>query len=331
MSGTELHDLFDRAVADEPAFTATPGDALRDGRRLRVRRRRVALTAAGGALAVAVLVPAAIVVAGSGTGGPRRDSGQTSGPGSSSDLPASAAGWDRFPAGASPRPIVLAGSDVIDGYVDSSPNENDKAAWGNRVLRLDTTLPTGPSTDRGYALRSAANAWEALLSGGGSSAGLTPLRVVSVRLGSAPFETDRGTQTLPAWLFETADGRGTGAVLALADGAVFRSPNGPYHPALALAGPVDSPDTTLTVRFAGSPPGGPPCGRDFTGRAYETDHVVAVEIDPVPWSSTPTTEIACPAVGYGRTVTVHLDRPVGTRVVVPVGGGLPQAESVSGS
>ena len=73
--------------------------------------------------------------------------------------------------------------------------------------------------------------------------------------------------------------------------------------------------TQLTVTFLGAPgPATEPCGADYYAEAVESAEAVVVIVIAQPHAAN---EI-CPLVGYTRTATLNLARPLGDRAVLEV-------------
>ena len=137
-----------------------------------------------------------VLLAGCGVGSP--SSGGTGGSESASPV---LQAWAAFPVHASPRPIVLVGSAVLDppgGFLDDASKE----AFMSRLFDRPAHLPDGPETSGGYAVISADAAFAVLESaskGSGSSAlpSGSRLTITAAHFGAATFLTDRGDRTMP--------------------------------------------------------------------------------------------------------------------------------------
>lgn len=115
------------------------------------------------------------------------------------------AGLD-FPVDAAPRPIVLlAPKPVTVEWVGSG---EEKLADGYRFTGVEpptpaprsVVLPGGPAS---FPLIGVSEAVAGMAAGAGRG---EPLELVSVELGTAAFNTDRGELELPAWLFRSSFG-----------------------------------------------------------------------------------------------------------------------------
>jgi hypothetical protein len=221
--------------------------------------------------------------------------------------------WSGFPAGASPRPLVLAGPGIADppGF----PGGAAKLAYLQRAVQFPATLPPGPVTSGGFQVISARQAVARFRSGAATGPPVDiRLKVTMVRLGTAKFVTDRGLRRLPAWLLSFAGVRGPAAVLAVAPAQIFPSPvpAGGRPPLVDWA--LLRPDgRVLTVRFSGAPAGHGPCTAGYSLRVASSATAVAVAVTEHPHGSG---NVACSAVGYQRQVTTMLPAPLGARVVV---------------
>jgi hypothetical protein len=245
---------------------------------------------------------------------------------------AALAAWKDFPADANPRPIVWLGApNTISAY----PGGDTKIAGiCNKLvlqagLKLPTAvppaatakLPSGPTVT--YRAISAAAAFSALLripgGGGGSTCdGVAPLVITAVRWGTVGVSTDRGTAQMSAWLFQAEGVTGEFAYPGLDPsaywgGGLMADGTGP-----GVGGRLSSDGRTLTIGLTGAPNTPGPCGADYTAAAAESDTAVAVAVKSIPHSSG--MAVACDAVGYFRTVTVHLNAPLGGRILVDANG-----------
>jgi hypothetical protein len=81
---------------------------------------------------------------------------------------------------------------------------------------------------------------------------------------------------------------------------------------------VSADGRSVTVYFTGRHSSSDqPCGSDYTAEAVESDRAVVVVIVEHRYSGD--NDEMCELVGYGRTVTAALSRPLGTRVVLMLG------------
>lgn len=231
------------------------------------------------------------------------------------------AAWKDFPAHAKPRPIVwFSVPNLMKGF----PNDDRKIVWiCNKMalaggLQFPETVPararaTWPSgVTASYRAMSASQAWphvKAPPGGSNDCANVQPLVITSIRYDTASFGTDRGFSHMSAWLFDTA--YGSYAYPAL-------DPSAYWQGGMVTTGSVGgraSPDgKTLTLGIVGGPDTPGPCGIDYSASAAESDTAVAVAIASRMHGGG--TNTVCDLVGYSRTVTVHLSRPIGGRVPV---------------
>ena len=227
--------------------------------------------------------------------------------------------WANFPVDASPRPVVLTGSDIVDP-TNGFPNGGDKAAYVAGLFTLRTTLPTGPSTMNGQRLSSAADALADLRGmGGGKDAGPAGLAIIAVRLGTATFSTDRGRRTLPAWSFRFPGVAEPAFVLAIPSADRWPRPGMPMPDGMPAGASPSSDGSKITVSFIGAAAGTEPCEAEYTADLTQSRTAVEVSVRQLPNphpSPITASNIACAAVGYPRTVTVALQPPLGNRVLV---------------
>ncbi len=219
--------------------------------------------------------------------------------------------------GDDPRPLVLTQGRIVDPASGFTTSEQ-KEAYLEGAFTPPASLP--PVPDGAVSpLVTPEQALETLRSAGTGS-GAAPLAITEVRFGSAPFQTDRGSVVLPAWLVDIAGVAEPAAILAVASSAIFEPTPGPDVP---LAGAsLNSDGTTVTFTFTGSPDTPGPCGADYRAEVYETDTAVAVDIITIEHESPPG-GVACTAVGARRQASVTLDGPLGARVLVSANGGAP--------
>jgi hypothetical protein len=240
-------------------------------------------------------------------------------------LAAALRAWASFPVRQNPRPIVLVAGSVNaprSGFASGA----DKLAYLSADFRLATPLPTTTSVggtpvisaDRAYALLHADAEMK-------QPAGTTALVITAVRLDREVFDTDRGPQSLPAWLFLFKGVADPAEVLAIAPGVSW-SRNDAADPLAIESATISSDGRTVVVRFVGAAPGSGPCSAEYGADLAESDTSVAVSIHQVT-SPTPvgtagatnvsadSTAFACSSIGYFRTVALTLHRLLGNRVV----------------
>jgi len=166
---------------------------------------------------------------------------------------AALAAWQTFPVDRKPRPLVLFSRGPNTGGF--ATGEAKMAAMAGN-FELAAALPAAPETvtvelPDGSVMVPAITADAALdeLRRDASAATAAPpvspapavstvpvvsavpaVRIVRVELGTAPYLTDRGNQSMPTWLFHLDGGAGTVGWPA-ADGYAFRRWNGPLREA----------------------------------------------------------------------------------------------------
>jgi len=226
--------------------------------------------------------------------------------------------WSAFPAGATPRPLVLTGPPVADpasGFL----NGDAKLAYLEGAINLPATLPSGPAAAAGFPLITAQQATQILRSVAAKGPPVTArLTVTGVHLGTAVFDTDRGQQQLPAWLFGLAGVRDPVGVLAVAASRRFAPPGRPAngHPFVDDAW-LGRGGRTLTVRFTGAASGTGSCTASYSVTQAASGTAVAVAVKEHAHGGS----VTCAAVGYTRQVTVALAAPLGDRVLVDAASG----------
>ncbi|MEO3799304.1 hypothetical protein [Nonomuraea sp. B1E8] len=146
--------------------------------------------------------------------------------------------------------------------------------------------------------------------------GCRPLRVTGVKLGKVPLETSRGTIQVPAWKFTVEGVEQKKIHVAVDPSAVTARPErtqGGVEEVMAFDLVAGKPDELLLRYGFGA------CDTVHGPRAYETDQLVVVDMDEEDSSSGK----ACPAILHTATTTVTLARPLGDRLVLDSGTGLP--------
>jgi hypothetical protein len=149
----------------------------------------------------------------------------------------------------------------------------------------------------------------------------SPLIVTSAEHGEAPFWTDRGRRSFPAWRLEAVGARGPIWVMdenALAScwfPPVFE-PDAPRGPHNAVSATLSPDGVTLTFRFIGSRPS---VIVSCEAHTLETPAAICVIAKPVLDPELPP-HGAVRGVGVRRNVTVRLARPLGERVLVGMDG-----------
>ncbi|MFF4622323.1 hypothetical protein [Nonomuraea jabiensis] len=149
--------------------------------------------------------------------------------------------------------------------------------------------------------------------------GCRPLRVTGAELGETTLATSRGTIRVPAWLFSV---KGVGpkyVYVAVAPSAVTARPQaaeGGSEEVMGFDLVAGKPRDLLLEYGHGS------CDRVHGARAYETGKLVVVDVDEE-GSSGPCNLM----LNIART-TVTLARPLGDRLVLDSGTGLPVVRGV---
>lgn len=235
------------------------------------------------------------------------------GPGASDALPPALQMWAAFPVHASPRPLVVGGG-LTEGPRGVYGDGNVKLAVIGAAFDRPAHFPVGPATADGYPIITAERAFELLHPQPGAIAGIR-LTLTETRLGKAAFGTDRGAQTLPAWLFSFDRVDGPIAVLAVA-------PSAQWFPSELVAGQnghsywagasVGSDHRTLTVGFVGAQSETGPCGVRYEVKLTESPTAVMVTRISHPNEST----AICTLIGFLRNASAVLKAPLGARVLV---------------
>jgi hypothetical protein len=220
--------------------------------------------------------------------------------------------WGAYPMLISPRPLVLPWGPIVepkDGY----PDGVSKEAVASGAIDGPDIMPASPGVVDGMPMISAADALAILRRGNGQVA--QRITASAVEFGTAEFVTDRGPATLPAWLFTFPGFTGPLAVIAVAPPARFAAADtAPLGSAITAQ--VDASGSTITVSFVGAAQGTGDCTADYRLDLNEHDSFIVVS---------PTTTRSgggtCLAMGYPRTATATLGRPLAGRVVVDAATG----------
>lgn len=230
--------------------------------------------------------------------------------------------WGGFPAAATPRPVVPVGEGAVVGPDGGFGTVAAKLAFLEGHLALHTSLPKTAPLVRGSRVISAEQALKLMKSNAGRD--LSPklsLAITSVRLSSAYFATDRGLRHLPAWAFSLKGVAKPVYVLALTRATSFsppatrqllRSEVGAYEEDHAV---VFGTGRVIRLTFVGGPAGHQPCDISYTAGSLADKHAVAFWITAHP-VKTHGIGVACDAIGYNRTVLIHLAKPLGGRALV---------------
>jgi hypothetical protein len=250
-------------------------------------------------------------------------SGGPASPGPSGDKLTAALGhWASFPISAATRPlVVLTGADVTGP--ESFASGAAKIAFLNGAIDLPRSLPTGPASEGGLPLISAARAAAVLTSAHhGPSAPSTRLTVTGVKLGAAAFGTDRGQQVLPAWKFTIRGASGPVAVLAVATSGRFW-PSGLKQVTTRISATQPGRSgRALTLITGGAQAGTGPCQATYSVRQRSSAHAVAIYVVATSHGGS---QQSCSSVGYRVTLPVTLPAPLGHRVLVDAQNSAPIA------
>ncbi|MGK5681365.1 hypothetical protein [Actinoplanes sp. URMC 104] len=154
------------------------------------------------------------------------------------------------------------------------------------------------------------------------------VKVIGARLTTMRAMTTRGEATAPAWEYTLAGSKLRVTRVAFKGGSPLRvdPPAGDPEriPEGAVAESVHVRGTRMTVKFTGPQRGADqPCGADYTAEAVESRNAVAVLIREQPYTGEYPENYGCLAVGYARTATVTLAKPLGGRAVLEVQQGQP--------
>ena len=258
------------------------------------------------------LVAALLAACGSGTPGQSQVGGGET-------VPSFLQPWAAFPIHASPRPIVLINSPILDppgGFHDGQSKE----AYLGGLFDRPRQLPTGPASSQGYPVISAGSAVALLQSPSHSqtppAAAATRLTITSARFGERTFLTDRGWKSMPAWLFSLAGVDGVVSVLAVAPSAQWLPPGwSPVgHPGRPDIGArIANDHRTVTLGFTGAQSEKGPCGESYSLKLTESATAVLVTVTT---HHNDSGTVACTLVGYPRSASAVLGAPLGNRVVV---------------
>lgn len=227
--------------------------------------------------------------------------------------------WRAFPVQARPRPVVPLGEGLVLDPPSGFRTGAQKIAYLEGRFVLKTALPAGSEF-----------AYQRLRAGGMNEHEQVPaLGVTAVKPGSGVFAIDRGRRRLPAWQFYFQGVADPASVLALVSPALFVPPPlhrfGPPGAANSLEDTATVPPsgTEIKLSFPGAPAGTGPCEANFRLSAMSSPQAVAFTITTVAGRVPPGQ--ACPALAVIRTAVLHLDRPLGARVLVSAtdGGAVP--------
>jgi len=135
-----------------------------------------------------------------------------------------------------------------------------------------------------------------------------------VRLGTGTFLTDRGSKTMPAWLFSMAEVEGVAAVLAVTPEAQWFPPELASGQSHDIGARIGADNRTMTVNFVGAESENGPCGMRYTVSLTESHTAIMVIVvsHPNPNDSA----VMCTLVGYPRQASAVLKERLGARVLV---------------
>jgi hypothetical protein len=144
------------------------------------------------------------------------------------------------------------------------------------------------------------------------------LKITGVRLGTRAFDTDRGAQSLPAWLFSFAGVQSPAAVLAVSPARLYAPPGNVPRASPVVDGAMLGADgRTLTVDFTGLAAGTGPCTAGYSLRFAQSRTAVAVSVIE---HDHPDSD-SCSSVGYARHAAAVLPAPLAARVLVDAASG----------
>ncbi|MFC4059082.1 hypothetical protein ACFOWE_12295 [Planomonospora corallina] len=145
-------------------------------------------------------------------------------------------------------------------------------------------------------------------------AGCRKLRVTGAELGEVPLLTSRGRVRVPAWHFTVKGVEERFTRVAVHPSVISPRPvprEGEHEEVTAFA-PVPGEDRRLLLTY-----GHGDCDRTHGARAYETRHLVVVDVDVESGDGMCTLRLKI------DQITVTLDAPLGDRVLLDAGNGLP--------
>jgi hypothetical protein len=231
--------------------------------------------------------------------------------------------WAGFPVKASPRPLI-----VLEGQVNAPsggfPNDATKIAFGDGAITAPATFPMTPAVPGAFGLPliSAASAFRLFKSTAGQGPPATvDLTVTSVRMGTAVFDTDRGYQLLPAWLFSLGGIENPAAVLAVAPAAIYVAGVRANGPPATLGARLGSDGRTLTVTFGGAPWGSGPCDAEYSLHTAVSETGVALQLTSHQAYKGPS--VNCALTETANHIVVTLAAPLGNRVVIDASNDAP--------
>ncbi len=245
--------------------------------------------------------------------------------------------WDAAAASAGPASgLVIVGGSTLMAGGDWGPNidgGNSKMAMMAGLYEASIELPaeTPPAGEvrwsdgstRAVDVVSAQRAFDEMKAEGAKESSCQeckPLVVTGATLVTATFDTSRGEAQVPAWEFSLKDTpvRMDQVAVAAQIQAPAPLPDGnlPFVPRI-MSAVIDPGGLHLTVNIVGAPnPASQGCGADYTAQAVESDRAVVVIV----YENRNTLPVPCTAVGALRTAAATLEKPLGDRTVLDVGG-----------
>jgi hypothetical protein len=220
------------------------------------------------------------------------------------------------------KEAVAAGLLLPAGALPVAPRRSGTIMWADGASREASVI-------------SAEAALAAHRQGGGDGCdGCAPLAVTGARLVTMQVHTTTGEAAVPAWEYAL---KGTAlrvryAAISGSDVVTLTSP--PWDPTNPPGGQAIEAATTaknskhMTVSFTGAQgPASEPCGEDYHVEAIESDNAVIVILvtEPRPGDD----GLFCTLMGYRRTETVPLARPLGDRAVLEGQQGTPVTVTVT--
>jgi len=232
--------------------------------------------------------------------------------------------WKDFPANSNPRPLIVFERSIERiGQEGFSSEPNRKVAWGCNKFTFapgvqTSTLVPGAVIAGGVSFPgiSSAHAYSELIAARKPVEALPPdcstygpFVIKSIRLGTADFFTDRGSVSLPAWLFDVTEIRAYLAYVAI-DPVAFWAGG---HVEEGMGAGVSADGWTLKIGVSNAQAG--PCGADYTATAAESSTAVAVAVMRIP-HALPNEEVACDLMLRVSFIEVKLKAPLGDRVLL---------------
>lgn len=215
--------------------------------------------------------------------------------------------WESFPVSQQPRPLVMSGP--LTRFERGFRSGEAKRAFHYGDIEAAIPLPRGLL----QVLRDSAppplpgpKQWP------------RPLLITQASPGTAEFATDRGRREFPAWRLGGPEVDGLFWALDPAIAATRWRPPDPApprpfagEPHRGAAARIESDDRTLHFTFVG----GSPAFFDYPS-AEVIETTKAIVVLPAQRYVGPPGPGGLSLVGFGRTVTVRLARPLGARVIV---------------